>query len=179
MWSPDSQSITVIGRSTTGDPINNTLLINSIVSGHQAVVVPSATPLVLSCTFWTPNSQQLVFITRNHASFVDRQTCAVRLQHSCLPEQWWVHCAMCSRAGLVVAAQLGDQRGVFSICSLVGVPKRIHVLWQISTSRVAFGLSLSPDGLLLAWADYGKLLQSNSIHRARIWGPGQRTGADM
>ena len=57
-----------------------------------------------------------------------------RLQPICLPEPSQVHRAACSRAGLVVVAQLGEQHGIFSICSLIDMPKpRLEVLRQMRT----------------------------------------------
>ena len=64
--------------------------------------------------------------------------------------------AMCSRAGLVVVAHLVPKQAVASI--LVGAPKRLMVLQQIDTGRVAadFGDLLKidlPDVFeILAWS---------------------------
>ena len=70
---------------------------------------------------------------------------------------------MCSRAGLVVEAQFGDQQSIISICSLVGAPETVlQVLRQISTDKVAIGLQFSPDGLLLAWAECGNTVQPHA-----------------
>ena len=95
------------------------------------------TPVLPLCMFWTPNSQLLVCIIGTHASFVERQTCTARLQQTSLPDEHIPHCAMCSRAGLVVVAQLGKQQGIFSIGRLIGAPKVLEVLRQIVTGRVA------------------------------------------
>ena len=123
------------------------------------MVTPLATPAIPSCVFWSPNSALLGSVTGASACFVDRQTCVAHLQHIDLPQPAVVHHAMCSRAGLVVIAQLQDHQGMFTICSLTGTPKaKLRVLWQISTGRGAVNLTLSPSGLLLVWTDYGNRL---------------------
>ena len=154
MWSPDQETIAIINRSATADPANSTLLLINVASGSQTTVEPAVSS-VSSCTFWTPDSQQFVSVAGAHASFVDRQTCAARLQQNCLPQRHLTHRAMCSRAGLVVVAQLDEKQGFLSICSLTGLPRELQVLRQIDTGMAITSLDFSPTGLLLAWVDCG------------------------
>ena len=160
MWSPDGELVAHVDQSTTAHPAANMLLVTSAASGQQLTVVPLAPPVLYSCTFWTPDSQLLISINGLQATFVDRQSHATRLQQISLSQQPdyaydGLHRAMCSRAGLVVVAQLGEQRGIISICSLIGKPQELEVLRQITTGTVVLGFALSPCGLLLAWADFG------------------------
>ena len=172
MWSPDGETIAHVIRSTTIFPTDNTLLLTSIVSGCRMIVVPPVTPLLTTTTFWTPNSQLIVSIVGARACFVDRQTCSSRLQQlaflqTSLPQQdglpGCVHRAMCSRAGLVAVAHLGEQQGIITICSLIGMPKSLHILRQMTTGFVHGSHVFSPSGLLLAWADCGSQWQTGAV----------------
>ena len=158
VWSPDGEMIAHIKCSTTADFTSNALLVTCVASGRQLVVAPPCTPVLSSCMFWTPNSALLVFITGTRACFVSRQMRTARMQQTSLPQGLCVHRVMCSRAGLVVVAQLGEQQGIISICSLAGKPSKLRVLQQVSTARAALSLALSPSGLLLAWTDCGTSL---------------------
>ena len=155
MWSPDGETL----ASFTADPTSGRLLVTCVASGRLMTAVLPASSVLGKTTFWSPNSELIVSITSAHAYFVDRQTCTVRLQQTSLPQQPGVHRALCGRAGLIVVAQLGEQQGMFSICSLVGTPKKLAVLRQISTGRAQLSLALSHNGLMLAWADCGSCLQ--------------------
>ena len=159
MWSPDGETVLSVMCSTSPDPTNGSLLLTSVATGHQRIVVLPKAPVLPHCICWTPDSRLLISVTGAHACFVDKQTCATRLQRLSLPQRLCVHRAMCSRAGLVVVAHFGAQYGVFSVFSLVGAPKRLQELRQISTGRMAASLALSPSGLLLTWVDFGSRLQ--------------------
>ena len=161
VWSPDGETIAHVNRSTTADPFADTVLLTSIASGCQLTVVPPATPILATCTFWTPNSQLLISLSGARASFVDRQTGACRLQQVSQLQRVkmrlnGLHCAMCSRARLVVVAQLGQHQGTVSICALVGAPRTVlRVMRQISTGIVVSSLEVSPCGLFATWVDFG------------------------
>ena len=156
MWSPDGETIAHVVRSRTGGTGGSTLLLTCVSNGVQRAVSPLADPILVSCTFWSPNSQLLVSVAHAHVNFVDRQTCTARLQFvstGLSSSLGPVHRAMCSKAGLVILAQIRQARGMLHICSFVGKPRKLQVLQQLETERAAISLAFLPNGLLLAWAD--------------------------
>ena len=165
LWCPRGETIVLVNRSSAFDPTKTTLLFISVVSGRELVAVPPATPVLPNAALvWTPNSQLLVSITDAQAVFVDSQTCAARSQQLSLSQQLCVHRAICSSAGLVTVAQLGQHRGMLTICSLVGAPNKkcLRILQQVPTGRVIISPVMSPNGLLAAWADCGSHMRLKS-----------------
>ena len=158
-WSPDAESIAHVVRGRGADSKANTLVMTSVATGCQHVVVPPMSPVdwreQWEQCFWAPSSRLLVSITGSNVIFVDRQTCMARLHQTSLPNQGVrLLRVRCGRAGLIALVYTNNlQGGVITICSLVGAPKRLHVLRHISTGRLALSLVLSPSGLLAAWVD--------------------------